>query len=37
MATKANVEMFETRRAELEANVAKQLAAAELALRKLTL
>ena len=29
MATKANVEMFETRRAELEANVAKQLAAAE--------
>jgi len=29
MATKANVEMFETRHAELEANVAKQLAAAE--------
>ncbi len=29
MATKANVEMFETRRAELEAKVAEQLAAAE--------
>ncbi|CAH6897187.1 MULTISPECIES: 50S ribosomal protein L9 [Vibrio] len=29
MATKGNVEMFETRRAELEAKVAEQLAAAE--------
>ncbi|MGF1911201.1 50S ribosomal protein L9 [Vibrio kasasachensis] len=29
MATKANVEMFEVRRAELEAKVAEQLAAAE--------
>ena len=29
MATKANVEMFEARRAELEAKVAEQLAAAE--------
>ena len=29
MATKANVEMFETRRAELEAKVAEQLAAAQ--------
>ncbi|WP_428774979.1 50S ribosomal protein L9 [Vibrio sp.] len=29
MATKANVEMFETRRAELEAKVAEQLTAAE--------
>jgi large subunit ribosomal protein L9 len=35
MATKANVEMFETRRAELEAKVAEQLAASEARAEKL--
>jgi len=34
MATKANVEMFEARRAELEAQVAEQLAAAEVRAEK---
>ncbi|MGF1874410.1 50S ribosomal protein L9 [Photobacterium frigidiphilum] len=36
MATKANVEMFETRRAELEAKVAEQLAASEARAEKLS-
>jgi len=35
-ATKANLEMFETRRAELEAKVAEELAAAEARAAKLT-